>query len=37
LLNLSARTVDTHRLRIRTKLGIRNNKINLRSHLLSLR
>jgi PAS domain S-box-containing protein len=37
LLNLSARTVDTHRLRIRTKLGIRNNKSNLRSHLLSLR
>ena len=37
LLNLSARTVDTHRLRIRTKLGIRNKKSNLRSHLLSLR
>ena len=36
LLNLSARTVDTHRLRIRTKLGIRNKKSNLRSHLLSL-
>ncbi|MGD8229380.1 MAG: PAS domain S-box protein [Desulfobacteraceae bacterium] len=37
LLNLSARTIDTHRLRIRTKLGIRNKKSNLRSFLLSLR
>lgn len=36
MLNLSSRTVDTHRLRIRSKLGIRNKKSNLRSHLLSI-
>ena len=36
LLNLSTRTVDTHRLRIRTKLQIRNKNTNLRSYLLSL-
>lgn len=36
MLYLSSRTVDTHRLKIRTKLGIRNKKTNLRSYLLSL-
>ena len=35
-LNLSSRTIDTHRLKIRTKLGLRNKKANLRSYLLSL-
>jgi len=35
ILNLSVRTIDAHRLRIRQKLDIKKNKTNLRSYLLS--
>ncbi|MHC1742594.1 MAG: response regulator [Syntrophobacteraceae bacterium] len=36
ILNLSTNTVMTHRFKIRTKLGLKNNKQNLRSYLGSL-
>jgi DNA-binding NarL/FixJ family response regulator len=36
ILNISSKTVDTHRKNIRRKISIENKKINLRSHLLNL-
>ncbi|MBA3030745.1 MAG: helix-turn-helix transcriptional regulator [Desulfobacteraceae bacterium] len=36
LMKLSSRTIETHRKKIRNKIGIGNKKANLRSHLLSL-
>ena len=35
VLNLSPKTIDTHREHIRKKLGIKNREINLQSHLSS--
>ena len=36
LMNLSARTIESHRLSLRKKMGIRARKEDLRFHLLSL-
>jgi DNA-binding CsgD family transcriptional regulator len=35
LMNISPRTVDTHRKNIRGKIGLGKKKANLRSHLLA--
>lgn len=36
ILNVSLNTITSHRYKIRTKLGLRNRKVNLRSYLRSL-
>jgi PAS domain S-box-containing protein len=37
ILHVSGRTINFHRENIRKKLGLRNKKVNLRSHLLSIK
>jgi DNA-binding CsgD family transcriptional regulator len=36
IINISSRTVDTHRKNIRKKIGLDQKRANLRSYLLSL-
>ncbi len=36
LLNVSVRTIESHRKSIRAKIGLKNSKVNLRSRLLSM-
>ena len=36
IMNISPRTVDTHRKNIRKKIGLSEKRANLRSHLLSI-
>ena len=36
LMNVSPRTIETHRKNIRRKIGLEGKKANLRSHLLSI-
>ena len=37
MMNLSVKTVETYRAKIRQKTGLRNKKTNLRSYLLSFK
>ncbi|MDX1776469.1 MAG: helix-turn-helix transcriptional regulator, partial [Desulfobulbales bacterium] len=37
ILNLSERTIETHRKNIRNKMGLKQKKISLRSSLLALK
>lgn len=37
ILGIAEKTVSTHRYNLRIKLGLKNNKVNLRSHLIAIR
>jgi DNA-binding CsgD family transcriptional regulator len=36
ILNLSDKTIEDYRKQLRTKLGIKNKRVNLRTHLMTL-